>query len=109
MVTAYCRAILEMSAISEGGLMEFDWDEGNLGEIRKHGLTPTQVEQAVRDSKRRSDMFTLRNGERRGLLYGITDAGLVLMVPWVRRGNRFRPITAYPVRGRKLRYYQRRP
>jgi hypothetical protein len=29
--------------------LEFDWDEGNIGRIARHGVNPEEVEQAIRN------------------------------------------------------------
>ena len=87
--------------------MDFEWDAGNTGHIGRRGLTAAEVEEAVRDPRRRSGGFDIRRGERRGVLLGETRSGRVLVIVFAYRANRLRVVTAYPATGRHLRRYRR--
>ncbi len=79
----------------------FQWDENNRNHIAKHGITPEEAEQIVKN-----DPFditvNLRNGEERTVQLGETDAGRVLLVITTWRNEKVRVVTAYPA-GKKLR------
>ncbi|MFD0692030.1 hypothetical protein [Actinomadura fibrosa] len=82
---------------------QLDWDEANIGHVRHGGITPEQVEQAVRNPHR----VFLAGGddeEIRLMMSGETNGGrrIIVIFEWPlydRWGQEFldwaRPITAY--------------
>jgi uncharacterized DUF497 family protein len=87
---------------------KYDWDEGNKGHIAQHGIEPHEVEEVLAG-------FTIpdkthidpASGEERFVELGVTKAGRVLLVVWTLRGERTRPVTAWPAdRKRRKEYYQ---
>jgi len=74
--------------------MEFDWDEHNIGHIARHGVTPEEFEQVIRNEPVPTETRTV-DGETRLLGVGHTDEGRVLVVVTTGRGARIRPVTAW--------------
>jgi uncharacterized DUF497 family protein len=73
----------------------FEWDEANIGHIAKHGITPQDAEEVVRNQPL-TLCVSLRFGELRRNELGATAAGRVLIVVTVARGYRIRVVTAWP-------------
>jgi uncharacterized DUF497 family protein len=86
----------------------FDWDESNLRKIRAHRIKPQEVEQALSSAPiliYEQDV----EGEARYVYYGETDAGRLLAVVLVERGEKIRVVTAYKLdAGQKRDYLARR-
>ena len=80
--------------------MEFDWDEGNIGHIARHEVTPAEAEQALGNDPLDLDADTV-DGEERFMSLGVTNRGRLLLVATTMRGVRIRVVTAY-VAGRNL-------
>lgn len=82
---------------------ELLWDDWNEDHIARHGIRPDEVEQAVFDP---GSLFlrTRREGVRRYLVLGLTEAGRYLFVVLdPMNGNR-----AYPVTAREMTDAERR-
>jgi uncharacterized DUF497 family protein len=82
--------------------LTFEWDEHNIGHIARHGVVPSEVEQAFR-----SGVAALRtevvSGETRRHALGERDAGHVLYLIWTPKPRgRVRIVTAWPA-NRKTR------
>ncbi len=75
--------------------MQFLWDAGNIDHIARHCILPDEAEQVIEN-----DPFDvvryLRNGEERLNQVGETDAGRVLVVVTMTRGEYIRVVTAHP-------------
>ena len=72
----------------------FDWDDGNINHIKKHGITPKETEEVILNDP--MDLrFELRNGEERTVQVGETDKGRILVVVTTMRGELIRVITAF--------------
>lgn len=56
---------------------EFDWDDGNVEHIARHGVEPWEAEEAVADVRRAA--FSAR-GENRAGVIGMTENGRMLVV-----------------------------
>lgn len=86
----------------------FNWDESNLRKIRAHRIKPQGVEQALSNAPiliYEQDV----EGEVRYVYYGETDAGRLLAVVLVERGEKIRVVTAYNLdAGQKRDYLARR-
>lgn len=59
---------------------QFDWDDANIGHIRRHGIEPEEVEQAMRNQPFATLATQIRNGEERILCAGVTEAGRPLQL-----------------------------
>lgn len=86
----------------------FDWDAHNLRKIRAHRITADEVEQALFNNPipiYEQDV----EGEVRYVYYGETDAGRLLAVVLLERGEKIRVVTAYDLdAGQKRDYFTRR-
>ena len=72
----------------------FDWDDGNINHIKKHGITPKETEEVILNDP--MDLrFELRDGEERIVQVGETDKGRILVVVTTMRGALIRVITAF--------------
>lgn len=83
----------------------FDWDAGNLAEIGRHGLSQADVQEVLADPRAIVGKPELVHGELRTEVLCATHAGRILVVVITPRGQLTRVVTAYPLRGRKLRQY----
>ena len=59
--------------------IQFDWDEGNIGHLARHGITPAEAQQVLFNWQVDLDSH-VRNGEERVVPAGETDQGRVLVV-----------------------------
>lgn len=86
----------------------FDWDASNLRKIRAHRIQRAEAEEALANGPipiYEQDV----EGEVRYVYYGETDAGRLLAVIVVERGERIRVVTAYDLdAGQKKDYLSRR-
>ncbi|HKE93906.1 MAG TPA: BrnT family toxin [Povalibacter sp.] len=83
----------------------FEWDAFNEAEVAKHGLAPSEVEEAFdAPFMLRRDAELVGNEERTAFV-AETLAGRVITVVYTLRGPRIRVVTAYPTRGRLRRQY----
>ncbi len=86
----------------------FDWDANNLRKIRAHRIAAAEVEQMLSNNPipiYEQDV----EGEVRYVYYGETDAGRLLAVVLVERGEKIRVVTAYGMdAGQKRDYLARR-
>ena len=74
--------------------ISFDWDQANVAHIRRHRVTPEEVEQMFRNNPREIDHDVI-GGENRWTSVGHTDLLRVLVAVWTERGETTRVITAY--------------
>lgn len=83
----------------------FDWDEKNEDHIAEHGVSITEVEEAILFQK----PFYQKNREGKYVAYAITEDGRYLFVVFVIRGRaRIRVITARDMTDKEKRYYKKR-
>lgn len=86
---------------------EFEWDDGNVDHIARHGIEPWEAEEAFEDPARR--MLRVRTRpEIRYALWGRTTAGRLVVMVFVRRGRQIRVVTARDATDREERQYDRR-
>ncbi|MGH2587920.1 MAG: BrnT family toxin [Dehalococcoidia bacterium] len=90
----------------------FEWDDperprGNVQHIARHGVTPTDAEEALEDPRRRIRQLGYVKGEMRILVAGMTRAGRILVVIYTLRRGRIRVVTAHPADPRFVRWYHR--
>ena len=71
----------------------FDWDDGNIGHLAAHDVTPVRISRS------------LHRRERRYAALGETSAGRVLAFVYTRRGRRIRAITAHTAPHKLRRFY----
>lgn len=82
----------------------FDWDEGNIEHIARHGVETWEAEEAAMESGR---VPFPAHGGRVGVI-GATEDGRVLVVVMERGGGTMRVITARDASGNEKRSYRRR-
>jgi uncharacterized DUF497 family protein len=99
----------------DAGLSDIDfvWDDdddasGNVVHIWEHGVTPTEAEEAVLDSRAAPAQERWVGREQRYTIIGATAAGRILVVVFVMREDAIRVTTAYPAREREKRRHRRR-
>ena len=72
----------------------FDWDDGNLDHIVRHGVNSIEAEGALLDPRRiGSSAYNVGTETRWGVL-GATENGRILVVVFTRRGQLIRVVTA---------------
>ena len=74
--------------------MEFDWDEANIGHIARHGVDPSEAEEALTDPDRLSFPTRKVPQELRRAYLSATEAGRTLVVVYTRRSGQIRIVTA---------------
>ncbi len=87
-----------------GEIEGFDWDLSNLGHIMRHGVTPSEVEDAVGRPHVMIPAETV-HGEARWKLLGRTASNRYLVVVFTIRRRLFRTVTAYPMNASEKRKY----
>jgi YD repeat-containing protein len=82
----------------------FDWDEGNLSHIERHGVRAAEVEEALAGPVVWDQPY-VRNGEERATAWGRTQAGRILAITITMRGAKLRVITAHTAKKRERKRY----
>jgi len=82
----------------------FDWDRDNISHLALHAIAPEEAEQVVLN--RPVDLESeLRNGEKRTVQVGETDAGRILVMVSTMHDQKVRVVTAWPAKDRLRRYF----
>lgn len=93
----------------DDSVLDFEWDQGNLGHITRHGVDPSEVEEAFANS----DWLIVGNGvwhpsgELRYPTYGRTESGRVLEFVFIQRGRLIRVVTAHTMKKNKRVEYEK--
>ena len=83
----------------------FDWDEKNEDHIAEHGISVSEVEEAVLFRK----PVYQRTGEGKYIAYAVTEDGRYLFIVFVIKDSaRIRVISARDMVGNEKRYYKKR-
>ena len=85
----------------------FDWDDGNVDHLARHGVTPEEAEEALLDPARIGVPAYSVEGEVRRAALGATEDGRVLFVVFTRRGRKVRIVTGRDATSREKRRYRR--
>jgi len=85
----------------------FDWDDGNVGHLARHGVTRAEAEEALLDPRRIGASAYSTVTERRSAVIGATEDGRVLFVVFTRRGGDVRVIAARDATSKERRRYRR--
>src|ERR1039457_1945952 len=72
------------------GVKGFDWDRHNAGHVARHGVHPTEVEEAV--ERPHATIPAKDVGEKRWKLFGTSAAGRYLVVVFTIRDERLWPV-----------------
>ena len=84
-----------MLALGLDGEVQFDWDQANLGHLRRHKVSAEEFEQVVANAPLDLN-YEVESGEERYSSLGATDTGRILVAVWTMRGGTIRAVTAYP-------------
>ncbi|MGH3087709.1 MAG: BrnT family toxin [Rubrobacteraceae bacterium] len=87
--------------------MEFDWDDGNLAKLARHGVDQEEVEQALKDFEGKAAGAYNTETERREAWIGATDEGRTLFVVYTLREEKLRPVTFRDADDAEKRRYRR--
>lgn len=92
----------------ETSIFELDWDRGNSTKsARKHGVSTTEVEEVFRLGLALplGEQISPSSPEQRLGIVGPTNRGRLLMVAFVLREGRVRPISARPAHRKERKQY----
>jgi uncharacterized DUF497 family protein len=84
--------------------MTFECDAENRKHIARHGITPEEVEEAVRIEPLEADV-QYHESEERVLCFGRTKSGRLLTVLYTERNHKIRVVTAYGMTVEQQRLY----
>jgi uncharacterized DUF497 family protein len=73
----------------------FDWDEGNVMHIARHGVLPHEVEQGILDPHAILLDIQMIAAEDRTRVIGMTVKGRILVSVFTIRDGKIRPITSH--------------
>jgi|SRR3989344_776545 len=88
-------------------VFEFEWDIGNLGKNKKHGVEAQESEEAFLDDGRviYRDAVHSEN-EERFILLGKTEKGRLLYVVFIYRRKKIRIISARDINKKEVQLYE---
>lgn len=90
------------------GVLEFDWDTGNRGKNKKHGVEDSESEEPFFDEKKVILRDALHSGvEPRFILLGQTKKTRLLFIAFTRRGKKLRIISARDVNKKERYLYEK--
>ncbi len=95
---------------SDPGALEFEWDAGNAGKNRKHGVGDQEGEEAFFDERKVLLRDALHSGgEERFILLGRTRLGKLLFIAFTKRKGKIRIISARRANRREVPLYEKAP
>ena len=86
---------------------EFEWDKGNIGKNKKHGVEDEEAEQSFLDESKvifKDKLHSAR--EDRYILIGKTKKGRILYIVFTKRGNKIRIISARNINKKEVYLYE---
>ena len=90
------------------GVLEFEWDVGNKGKNKKHGVEDSESEEAFFDEKKIILKDALHSAnEPRFILLGQTKKNRLLFIVFTRRGKKLRIISARDVNKKEKYLYEK--
>ncbi|MEX2033175.1 MAG: BrnT family toxin [Candidatus Colwellbacteria bacterium] len=90
------------------GPAEFEWDVGNKGKNKKHGVLDSESEEVFFDEKKVILKDVLHSGtEPRYILLGQTKKDRLLFIAFTRRGKRLRVISARDINKKEKHLYEK--
>ena len=101
-LTVYTTIVYTGQGMAEIG--GFDWDAANVGHIRRHAVTPFEVEEVAGRPNVTIPAETIK-GEKRWKLFGKTASNRYLAVVFTIRRKLFRTVTAYEMNAAERRQY----
>ena len=94
--------------LGDPGALEFEWDPGNAGKNKKHGVEDSESEEVFFDDRKvllRDAAHSL--GEERFILLGKTKRGRLLFVVFAQRRKWIRIISARDLNRRERPLYEK--
>lgn len=90
------------------GVLEFNWDTGNKGKNKKHGVEDGESEEAFFDGKKIILKDALHSArEPRFILLGQTRRNRLLLIVFTKRGKKLRIISARDVNKKEKYLYEK--
>ncbi|HEU5317288.1 MAG TPA: BrnT family toxin [Chloroflexota bacterium] len=86
---------------------DFEWDDGNVDHVARHGVSPGEAEEALADSHRVGTGAYNAGCERRSAVIGATEDGRILLVVYTWRRDSIRVVTARDADQAQKRRYRR--
>jgi uncharacterized DUF497 family protein len=80
----------------------FDWDAGNVGHATRHGVSRSEIEEAILNGFMISAVYE-RNGEQRYSAVAATSEGMPLDIVFTIRKGRLRPIMVHKLKRNRRR------
>lgn len=88
------------------GAVEFEWDRGNAGKNKKHGVEDSESEEVFFDEYKTMLQDVLHSyGEERFILLGKTKRARLLFIVFTRRDKKIRIISARDVNKNEVHLY----
>lgn len=88
---------------------EFEWDKGNAGKNKKHGIEDTESEEAFFDPQKVIFKDRLHShSEERFILLGKTKKEQLLFIVFSKIKNKIRVISARPINRRERFLYEKK-
>lgn len=88
-------------------VLEFEWDEGNIGKNKKHKVEDKEAEEVFLDERKKIFKDKLHSGgEERFRVVGKTRRGRLLFVVFVKRKNKIRIISARDINKKEVYLYE---
>jgi len=84
----------------------FDWDDANREHVRRHGVEPSEAEEAMADVAQVPLGHRWIGGELRGSIIGKTTANRIIQAIYTMRADRYRVVTAWPANRTHRRRYR---
>ena len=96
-----------MKTIKELG--EFEWDKGNIGKNKKHGVEDKEAEGVFFDKKKIVFRDSLHSElEERFIAIGKTKKGRLLYIAYTKRDKKIRIISARSVNKKEVYIYEKK-
>lgn len=88
----------------------FDWDEGNIQKVQKHGVTPTVIENLFQGKVWIGQDITHSQMEDRFMAIGKSGSSFILVIFTMRKRRELsliRPISARPMHEKEVGKYEK--
>ncbi len=87
--------------------IEFEWDEGNIGKNKKHGVEDSEAEEVFFDGTKKifkDEIHSIEETRRR--IIGNTKKGRLLFIAFTLRNNKIRVISARSINKKEVYLYE---
>lgn len=89
-------------------VIEFDWDERNIGHLAEHDVTTAEFEFVVADTRTVDiDYAVSEQSEERFRVVGMTQSGRMLSAVYAVRNGRIRAVTAFSAGRKEIAQWRR--